>query len=157
MPSAVVKLIAILLLAVQGMVALAPGRVLCIRLQDCETHQKSHSACGHCDVSGCVDDEIGHDEPSSQHGHERGLFITLAHPADECGCHLHVPIPNHQQVASTQKPDGSESMTVLLPLVVAVVACWDFAPPKAVNARFHAPDFSLSDQVRALKSTRLLV
>lgn len=154
MHPALVKLVAMLLLVVQGAVALAPGRVLCVQIRDCGTHEVVDSnPCNHCDLSTSWDSG----DPEARTGHEQGPISTAVHPADDCGCHVHVPVPGEQQVPSTSKSDGSEFKSVLLPLVLAVVACWEFFPPQAVNARFQPPDFSASDQVRALKTTRLLI
>lgn len=154
MPPTVVKLVAVLLLVVQGLIASAPGRVLCIPLQDCGTHQSGAStSCDHCDSAGCDNQQA--DQGGSSHQH--GPFHAALHPEDECGCHVHVPVPGDQQVASNQKTGSPEFRALFVPLVVAVVLTWDVDPPAAVKVLFPPPDFSASDQVRALKATRLLI
>jgi hypothetical protein len=42
-------------------------------------------------------------------------------------------------------------------MVVAIVLAWDFDPPLSVAPHFQPPDFSASDQVLALKTTRLRI
>lgn len=154
MHPALVKLVTILLLVVQGLVASAPGRVLCIPLEDCESHDQGLTTpCGHCDTAACHTTEFGQDES----GYDHGVFLAANHPEDECGCHVHVPVPGDQQVPGPAKPDGSEFKSILVPLVLAIFANWEIEPPVATSVRLHPPDFSVSDQVLALKSTRLLI
>lgn len=154
MPPAIVKLVAILLLVVQGVIALAPGRVLCIPIRDCGKHESEVlAACDHCESHGSS--AVGGGKGGS--GQEHGPFSTVFHPQDECGCHLHVPVPDDEQVPSNPKGDGPDSRTFFIHFVVAVVLAWDFDPPVAVAARVQPPDFSTSDQVLALKTTRLLI
>lgn len=151
MPPAIVKLVAVLLLVVQGVMASGPGRVLCIPLGDCGSHDTAVAdSCRHCDVhmgrdSGCLESS----------GHERGPYSVAFHPPDECGCHLHVPLPDNKQVPS--KGDSPDLRAFVVPLLVAVVMAWDFEPPLAAPARVPPPDFSVSDQVLGLKTTRLLI
>lgn len=154
MPPAVIKLVAMLLLVVQGVIALAPGRVLCIPIQDCGTHELAVTeACEHCDSHRSVN--LATDRGTS--GHDTGPYSTAFHPDDECGCHLHVPVPGDEQVPSNPKGEVQDLRTFLLPLAIAVVLAWDFDPPIAGPVRFQPPDFSVSDQVLALKTTRLLI
>jgi hypothetical protein len=154
MPTPVIKLVAMLLLVVQGAIALAPGRVLCIPVRDCGTHQPDVvAACVHCD---------SHGSPNAPGvpgglGQEKDPFSTAFHPNDECGCHLHVPVPGDDQVPSNPKGDGPDLRTFFFPMVVAIVLAWDFDPPLSVAPHFQPPDFSASDQVLALKTTRLRI
>lgn len=154
MSPALVKLVAILLLLVQGAIASAPGRVLCIPIQDCGTHEsKLAEACSRCDMHGIVDAGSG----VGTSGHDDGPLSTAFQPDDECGCYLHVPVPDDEQVRSNPKGDGQDLRTFIVPLVIAVVMGWDFDPPIAVPPRVQPPDFSDSDQVLGLKTTRLLI
>ncbi|MBX3384622.1 MAG: hypothetical protein KF864_14050 [Phycisphaeraceae bacterium] len=155
MPAAAIKLVAMLLLVVQGAIALAPGRVLCIPVRDCGTHEPEVlAACNHCDSHGSSNVVDGSGGPGQQHG----PFITAFHPVDECGCHLHVPVPSDQQVPNNPKGDNPDLRTFFVPMmVVAIVLKWELNPPLAVGAHFHPPNFSASDQVLALKTTRLLI
>jgi hypothetical protein len=154
MSPALVKLVAMLLLVVQGAIASAPGRVLCIPVGDCGTHEsETAEVCSHCDTQCMAHAGSGVGAP----GHDEGPYSTAFHPDDECGCHLHVPVPGDEQVPSNPKGEGPDSRTFLLPLAIAVVMAWDFDPPVAVPPRVQPPDFSASDQVLGLKTTRLLI
>lgn len=157
MPHALVKLVAMLLLTVQGAIGMAGGQVLCIPIRNCDTHHQADSRpCGHCEPAAvCAD--VAADDGCSSHDHEHGPFNAALHPNDDCGCHVHVPVPEEEQVPSGPRSESAEFRTLFVPLVIAVVLNWDCEPPCAVAARFHPPDFSASDQVRALKSTRLLI
>jgi hypothetical protein len=148
-----VKLVAMLLLIVQGAIATAPGQVLCIPVRDCDTHEhEAGRACGHCDTESCA--QIG--EESGGVGQNQGTFPAALHPNDDCGCHLHVPVPGDEQVPSSPRGENPDLRMFFVPLVVLVLN-WDCEPPRAVIAHFHPPDFSASDQVLALKATRLLI
>jgi hypothetical protein len=154
MPPALVKLVAVFLLFVQGWLAIAPGQVLCIPLQDCGTHEHgSPAACGHCDSDG-RDVKVGADQCND---HECGLFIAAMHPDDECGCHLHVPLPKTEQMPSNPRGDNSDLRHAVVPLLVAFVLTRNCEPAPVVVERFKPPDFDVSDQVLALKATRLLI
>lgn len=154
MPAAVVKLVAMLLLFVQGLVAFAPGQVLCIPVQDCGTHEQGGSAsCGHCDTDWL--DGVGGEDDCKDHDH--GPFAPVTHPDEECGCHLHLPVPDNEQPPSNSRGDNFELRSVSVPLVIAFILTWELEPVLVVVERFKTPDFSVSDQVLALKSTRLLI
>ncbi len=149
-----VRLVAVFLLLMQGLNASAPGQVVCIPIQDCGRHDQGESAtCGHCDHAGCDDRRIGREGTS----HDHGPFNAAIHSDDECGCHVHVPIPGGQQVPRTPASGGPDIKTILVPQVLAIVHGWGCEPPAAVSVRFQPPDFSASDQVRALRTTRLLI
>jgi len=154
MPPAIVKLVAMLLLVVQGAIALAPGRVLCIPVRDCGTHESAvRTSCDHCDSHGRLD-------VSGRSGGlapEQGPFNTVFHPNDECGCHLHVPVPGNEQVPSNPKSGEPDLRTLIVPLFVAIIWVYDWNPPLAAASHFRPPDFSVSDQVLSLKTTRLLI
>lgn len=154
MPPAIIKLVAMLLLVVQGLIALAPGRVLCIPVRDCGTHQSEvGAACDHCASHTRLDASSCSDDPGTDHG----SFPAAFHPEDECGCHLHVPVPGSEQVPNNAKNDGPDLRTLIVPLVVAIIWVHDANPPLAASPHFRPPDFSVSDQVLSLKSTRLLI
>jgi len=151
MPLSLVKLVAVLLLVVQGVMASGPGRVMCIPLGDCGSHDTAVAdSCRHCDAhesrdSGCLE--------SSRH--EDGPHSPLFHPPDECGCHLHVPVPDGQQVPS--KGDSQDLRLPVVPLLISIEAAWDLVPPLAIPALVQPPDFSVAAQVLGLKTTRLLI
>jgi hypothetical protein len=152
MHPAFVKLVTILLLVVQGLVAPVTGRVLCIALEDCEFHDKRLTAlCGHCDAAVCHANAFA----QSESGRDLGMIPAADHPEDECACHVHVPVPGDQQVPCPAKTDGFEFRSSLVPFVLAIFASWEIEPPVSASVRLHPPDFSSSDQILALKSTRL--
>lgn len=154
MPHALVKLVAMLLLFVQGLVAFAPGQVVCIPLQDCGTHEQAGNfSCGHCDPLPCNDGMVA----DTCDDHRHGPFSSASHPDDDCGCHVHVPVPDSEQIPSNPRGESSDPRLAIAPLLVAVVLAWDFEPALEVVERFKPPDFSVSDQVLALKATRLLI
>lgn len=154
MPPALIKLVAMLLLIAQGVIALASGRVLCIPVQYCDTRETDVPlVCGSCCSDGCfvAGDSHGGLEP------ERGLFVTTLHPDDECGCHLHVPVPSDDRAPSNPKSDNSDLRALFFPLTFALVMAWVTEPPLQSAPHFEPPDFSTSDQVLALKSTHILI
>lgn len=154
MPPAVVKLVALLLLFVQGAIALVPGRMICIPVQDCGTHEREAAvACGHCDSVGFTDTAGSH----TGHSHGHGPFSLVVHPVDECGCHVHIPLPNDEQLSTNPRCGNPELKTLAVPLVITYVLNWNCNPPRVMAALVHPPDFSASDQVRALETIRLLI
>ncbi len=154
MPSALVKLVTVFLLVVQGAIGLAGGQTLCIPLQNCGMHEQTdHAACGHFDSDRC-DDAVGDDHDEN---HQHGPFNAAMHSADECGCHLHVPVPDSEQAPSNPRGDTSELRGVAPPLLVAFVLTWDCESTRVVVERFKPPDFSASDQFLSLKATRLRI
>ncbi|MBX3392764.1 MAG: hypothetical protein KF787_08960 [Phycisphaeraceae bacterium] len=154
MPPALFKLVAMLLLVMQGAIAVAPGRVLCIPVKDCGTYEQDAVAtCSHRDREVCPASVGG----GSRHNHEREPFNIALHPNDECGCHVHVPVPGNEQVPSNFRSDTHDLRVFFVPLTVALVLNWDCDPPPARVAHSRPPDFSASGQVLALKATRLLI
>jgi len=148
------KLVAILLLFVQSLVVFAPGQVLCIPLRDCGTHeQPSHTACGHFVPDGFNVDQID----DSCLDHEHGPCDWAIHPDDKCGCHLHVALPDSEQLPSNSRGDNAELRSLLVPVLVAIVLTRDLEPEVVVVERFSPPDFSVADQVLGLRATRLLI
>lgn len=153
MPPALVKLVTLLLLVVQGAVASGSGRVLCIPLEDCGQHHKSDTGgCDHCGPA-----ERAAAEQSGRHDHQHGLFDAASHPDDECGCHVHVPVPTNDQAPSKPKGDSPDPRAKSVSLVVAIIVAAVPAPPRISELCLRPPDFSASDQVRSLKATRLLI
>ncbi len=154
MPAAFVKLVAMLLLVVQGLIAFAPGQVLCIPVRSCSLHTPSGDApCEHADSDECDDER--RDEQCEGRG--QGHFSFAKHSDDERGCHIHVLVPDSEQAPSGPRGDIAELRHAVTPLLVAFVLSWDFEPAVVVVERFKPPDFSVSDQVLALKATRLLI
>lgn len=154
MSPALAKLVSLLLLIVQGVIASSPGRVLCIPLGDCgQHHESASSGCGHCGpIERCSDVGQG-----GRQDHEHGPFDATLHSDDECGCHIHFPVPAKEQLPSNPKDDTRDLRSVFMPLVVAITLVWDFKPPLFAEVCIRPPDFNVSDQVRGLKATRLLI
>lgn len=154
MPPAHIRLIAFLLLLVQSAIALTPGQVLCIPFQNRGTiDQGAHAACGPCDSDDCGHN-VGGDNCRS---HDDGPFSGAMHPNAECVCHLHVPVPDNEQVPSNSRGDNSDLRGVVVPLLVAAVVVTNNESLVVAVQRFRPPDFSVSDQVLTLKATRLLI
>lgn len=154
MSPALVKIVAMLLLVVQGAIASAPGRVLCIPVVNCGTHEsETAEVCSHCDTRGMADAGSRVGAPS----HHEGPYGTAFHPDDECGCHLHIPVPGDEQVPSNPMSGGQDPRSCIAPLLEAVVIGWNFDPPVAERPRLQPPDFSASDQIVGLKTTHLLI
>jgi hypothetical protein len=89
--------------------------------------------------------------------HDHGPVDAALHAGEECGCHVHVPVPATEQIPSDSKCRCQDLRAVFVRLVVAVVVAWDFDALLAVRACSRPPDFSESDQVRGLKATRLIL
>lgn len=156
MSPTLVKLVAALLLIVQGVVGLAPGRVLCIGLQDCGGHVHAHShgqELGHGHAMGmgqghCHEDE---DQP-------RGVVI---HEHGECGCHVHVAVPDEDVLPGKSWNERAEVQAVCVPVLHEVTVWVGDGPSLVSSERWRPPDrvsvFASCDQVRGMKCTRLLV
>jgi len=153
MPPALLKLVVLLLLVVQGVVAPGPGRVLCVPLEDCGQHHRSDAGgCDHCGRGA----HAATARPGCQ-DHQHGLFDVASHPDDECGCHVHVPLPADEQLPSKPKGDLQDPRAASVSLAVAFVVASVPAPARTSEVCLRPPDFSASDQVRSLKATRLLI
>jgi hypothetical protein len=153
MPPALVKLVALLLLVVQGAIASASGRVVCIPLLDCGQHHESTHECHH----GGSDECAAEIKPVGCHDHEHGPFDRASPPGDGCSCHVHVPVPDQKQLPGNSRGDSQDPRSFIVPLVAAIIAARDFEPRRTVGVCLRPPDFSTSDQVRGLKATRLLI
>ena len=148
------KVVALVLLLIQGMIGATSGQFLCIPIRDCGTHERSgHAASGHCVSDGCNVEQV----EESCKDHEHDAFSSAIHRDDECGCHLHVPLPDSEQLPSNPRGDNAELRSVLVPVLIALVVTWDFDPAVVIVERFKPPDFSVSDQVLGLRATRLLI
>lgn len=154
MNSQLVKLVTLTMLIVYSLVASTAGRVLCIPIGhdhsvfECVLELSNRESASHQveTESGCVN-----------HSHEHGPFDSDAHADSECGCHVHVPMPGEQPVVRSQKvqptevPSGDVSSLVFL-----LLACSTDAPTKVCGFS-QSPDPRATEQVRALKSVRLLI
>lgn len=154
MHSAVVKIVALLLLIVQGGVALIPGRTICIPVQRCGTHvQEAPAACDHCESECDSENAESWTGPPLIHV-SCGLD---SHLTNQCGCHVHLPVPSNEQAPSAPRNGAPELKALTVAQVVELVMRWESQPPRADTHQLHQSDFSISDQVRSLKTTRLLI
>lgn len=162
MPSAIVKLVAMLLLVVQAAIGVAPGRMLCVPVHSHRMHESgadpgsSSDGSEVSDRSGCsgcselVSVRLGF-------GVEAGRISRWSHLDEECACHVHVPIPDEEQLPISPRGDGPELRTVGVSATCAVVLIWDCDLPPVPTAILPPHDSSTAAQVLALKSTRLLI
>jgi len=148
-----VQIIASMLLLLQALVGVAPGRVLCLPLADCGSHEATPT----CDRGGCSSDNHDtHALPCREHRHtpvEHAL-----HPDADCGCHIHVPVPSDEQLPThPTRAELTEQRWAAAPIATSVVLASNWAPPRRSFAIGPPPDLSLTDQVLTLKATRLLI
>lgn len=158
MTSPVINLVAAFLLVAQGLVGMAPGRVLCLPIADCGAHDSSESAgCGH-DHDDCGSDHGCGSNSDDRAGHGHGPMEIAFHPHEECGCHVHVPVPGDDRTPTNPQPRGDyKELRALSGASHVLTIAWDFTPAARPSWRFCPPDLTATDQVRALKSTRLLI
>lgn len=155
MHPAVIKAVATLLLIVQSAIALAPGQRLCIPVRDCDFHEQDVAlACDHHDNSTSSSLTV---RDSNCEGYEQGLPGEALYSTDDCGCHLHVLLPDNEQMRSNLRSDNVDLKLFFGPVAVAPVLTWDCVSPRTVVAYGRPPDASASDQGRILKTTRLLI
>lgn len=150
MPQSLIKLVTVLLLFVQGAVALSTGRMLCIPVAPCG---EQHSA---CDDTGSASHVCGAEHCAD---HRPGLTDVALHPHDECDCHVHLPIPGGDEAPSNSSPrsDLQDLRAFALSLWVVSMLGWGDSPSHAPIVGRPAPSFSASDQVLGLRATRLLI
>lgn len=134
MPPALIKLVATLLLFVQGLVASLGGPVLCFALRDCDRHPPA-----------CSDHELA---PSSQ----TAALPAAEQSAPDCGCHLHVPRPP-SDLAPNTKSHTPDTRPVGPPqaLIEALIR----EPLRPVAHRPDPPPPRGTVQARILSCTRL--
>lgn len=132
-----VRLVAVLLLVVQGVVSLAAGRVVCIGVRECErhgervtttvglSHSERHGAeqcpSGRCETGPCEREQAKASTCDSQ-GSDAAACTGDAATAtcddtagvawasgEACDCHVHVPVPSPLQGWSNPRADGSKA------------------------------------------------
>lgn len=154
MYSPLTKAVALTLLVVQVLFASMSGRVWCIGAHDCDSHDGTAAGCdrgGHHHHFGS-----GREHREVQ-CHEHVFFAGAPHEADDCCCHLHMPIAGEALASIDRRAAGFETRTFLVPMSFVVCKAGDSAPRIAVPGRFRPPDFSGSDQMLALKTSRLMI
>jgi len=140
----------------QGMVGIAPSRVLCVPVMGCATHESSVAdACGHCDSgSAWCETPAGDDRD-----HAVALLADLNHVEESCGCFVHIPIPGERQ-----SPDRTHEGEKIQHLrwVASAISGLPISPPEPVrvfarNSEYAPPECSVRDQVMSIRTTRLLI
>jgi hypothetical protein len=144
MPPWFVQLVAFVLLTVQGVIGVIPGRVLCIPLAHCHSHGDGGAACAQSHG------------PRHCQGHEHGPLEIASHPFAECECHVHVPVPDEQPMPGASRGEVAESRPALVMVAMALPGNWAGEMLRMVG-RLRPPDWGATGQVRALKATRLLI
>ncbi|QOJ01122.1 MAG: hypothetical protein HRU70_11715 [Phycisphaeraceae bacterium] len=151
MTSNALKLVALMLLIAQAAIFASPGRMICIQTRACETH-------GHGAKVACEHHAVG--QVSGVEGAPVGVWLdpvsAAFHPASDCGCHAHIPVPGDGQAPINPWGGGPEPRTVGIPPVPVLV---DFGriPPRVETTRGRPPDHGEPEHLRALKTTRLLI
>jgi hypothetical protein len=158
MSQPLLKFVSLLLLVVQGVVASSPWRVVCVPVAVCESHEgdESTAGCGHDDHGPCRSTDSGAG-PKQIDDHALLGLVLSTH--DECGCHVHVPVPRNDQFPSRPGPQGGcpDMRAVLTPRVVVAMLDWGCAPLPSGVPGVDPPEFDRGDEALSLKSTRLLL
>ncbi len=158
MRSVLTQLLAILLVCSQTLFGVAMGRTLCVATGTCEHGEDAEREDrGHCHSHSHHGDEVvRHGEECESHRH--GPIGLLDVPHEECGCHVHVPVPNEPQSPpkSSNQADQLQVRIMHAPVVVTVLT-WDLWANRRIDSRSRPPDPDAAAQVLALQATRLLV
>lgn len=154
MPRLLISLIAMLLIVLQGVAAMSSNRVLCLPVCDSGTPESLCARqCGHEDALREHEQSLGHAQD-----HQHGIHAAADHPDMGCSCHVHIPMPgNEHQPTQPRHGEMQELRVGMLSAVVVAVLDWDSDVPRFSRIAWRPPSFSISDQSRSLKSTRLLI
>lgn len=135
------KLVAIVLLLMQGWIGIGRGQVFCVPMHGLQ------GDCGEVAAAAC---ECCCDE---SHGHEHSAPVAVA-GHEPCGCCLHLPTPDPDQLPQPRSgvECGAKVVVAVLPLVVFDLT----AAVQLDRSWWHPPpDPASLAQVRGLKCTRL--
>jgi hypothetical protein len=154
MPRSVVQIVAVVLLVLQSVVALVPGRMFCLPTWACGEREK---------VSRVVQHVHGFEQGPAHvsgysHGHDEATDVTddgCAAGHDECGCHVHMPMPDDQQMPKDQR--AQQAMQDVMTPAEVFVGELKFEPVEMMKRVPRVLDLSAAVELRALKVTRLLV
>lgn len=125
----------LLMCLTQALFAVAPGAVICIPLPPCDAHAAHADDHHDCD-------------------HTHGPAAPGSHIHDDCACHLHVPLPDNDQLLSRRLLTlGAELPVFTLPVPAPLQPLP--APPTLLPP--EPPDARPPDQADALRATRLLI
>ena len=160
MPTPVIKLVVLLLAVAQGVVGVAPGRVLCLPTGDCGLHAPGAVgvAAPNHDQDSSGDDGHWGGSPACSGHHHGPIAEPVGHSHDGCGCHVHVPLPGEKRL-----PEGRDLRADVghLRLVAATIVVgeldWQPAHSYDLTPRVGAPDAPFGERALALRSTRLLI
>lgn len=145
------KYIAVLLVFLQATVGMiTPGRVLCLPVADCDHQEFAATGCQDRSEAGQHDDLDCDHDPAAP-----GLAPDHL---NECGCHLHVPIPGDPKTPgqSQARGDGFQARQSVIPVVVAVLQ-WDWTPSIGKSLSQRPVDPLVRGLVLSLKTTRLRI
>lgn len=166
-------LIVAALLVVQGLVAFVPGRVLCVPVLDCgrsECHSRRHADVarhehhdhrafeGEITDGSCVRHAHQHDcHHDSSNALETSLRAVAWHPSDDCGCHIHIPLPGDEQMLCSPRAESTHSRVFFTPEALYVVFADRCEPLPRTRVLSHPPDLGTGAPLRALRTTRLII
>lgn len=155
MPARVVHVITAVLIAAQVLFGIAPAGMICIPSGPCDEHAVHSDSCfGEESCSA----ECGGLFPPSCEDHMHGMIDLFLHGHDDCACHTHIPIPGERPAPANVRVEiAAVHAPALSAEVLDCVLDWEWRLARATPDRDRPPDFSASDQVRGLKSVRLLV
>ena len=142
MPVSLAKLSVVILLAVQGWVALFNGRPMCIPVGACARHAAESSF-----------DSIA-SLPVGQPADHTDTSPALGFDHEDCGCHIHLPSISHTQIS--HQPRSS----VDVPAIVVAAIASSPAELNVIRVGLDAPTRSLahaSPALHVLRATRLLI
>jgi len=146
------RILACVLLLVQAMASIGAGRTICIPLDDCVHDVTSsdarartlHACCDHHDHAACGDAAGGPATP-----------VEPSASDPDCGCHLHLPLPERVDPIST-------GVTVVPPIMLPTTPCritepCTTGPTVRVSPRRADDAWLGSAEVRARSVTSLQV
>ncbi|GEM_PF-3462915 len=148
MQTSVVKFIALLLLLSQSWMGLARGQNLCFELAPCDAHEvSSHAGCGH--------------DALDETAHVHGIIDLEQHEHPDCGCHLHLTVPNCELARFTHEQTFNVDAALIVDAFVPSPPLLDTLVVIAAAARSpDPPDKPLRmifGELRGLRATVLVV
>lgn len=154
MNSHLVKLVTLAMLVIYGLVSSTAGRVFCIPIghnhvgPECVSEVGEGRGLGHL-----VETEAA----CADHGHTHSPFEGESHDESECGCHVHLPVPGDQPSVRDQRTDLPEVRFGFSPTFAYILLACSHEIAHRTWSQIQPPDRGKTDQVRALKSIRLII
>lgn len=175
MRSPILLISILVLMLMQAWMGVIPTRLICLPSPSlasaCNGHMDAQgAACTSHDDAGCgsgghahadnhapIDANTGmHDGECLNHSH--GLIGTLLHESHDCACHVHYPSEDDSKPApGTQTRVDPVELRPLLTQSVAALLATIAKPSIFTPSREGSMDLLLSQQVLALRATRILV